>query len=68
MYRPEFDGIIGNNNGGMQHRPGRGIEIKSDRGGTSMKYVANLIIRTFRVLTAKFGLWLFRKSADKIVT
>ena len=32
-----------------------------------MRYVANLIVRTFRVLTAKFGLWLFKKSANKIV-
>ena len=31
-----------------------------------MKYIANLIARTFRVLVAKFGLWLFRKSAKKI--
>ena len=31
-----------------------------------MKYVANLIARTFRVLVAKFGLWLFRKSAKKV--
>lgn len=31
-----------------------------------MKYVANLIVRTFRVLIAQFGLWLFKKSAKKI--
>lgn len=31
-----------------------------------MRYLANLIVRTFRVLTAQFGLWLFQKSAKKI--
>ncbi len=31
-----------------------------------MKYIANLIVRTFRVLIAQFSLWLFRKSTKKI--
>lgn len=33
-----------------------------------MRYVANLIVRTLRVMTAQFGLWLFKKSANKIVS
>ncbi len=31
-----------------------------------MRYLANLIVRTVRVLTAQFGLWLFRRSAEKM--
>lgn len=31
-----------------------------------MRYIANLVIRTIRALTAQFGIWLFKKSAKKI--
>lgn len=31
-----------------------------------MKYAANLIVRTFRVLTAQFGLWLLENQRIRL--